>query len=69
MTNWDKRTLEIDLSFLEDGNYQAEVFQDGINAHKIARDYKKKIIDIPQNKKVKISMAPGGGYAMKITKK
>lgn len=66
MTNWDARTLEIDLSFLGNGNYQAEIFRDGINADKAACDYRKEIIDIPENRKLKISMAPGGGYAMKV---
>lgn len=69
LTNWDARELELDLSFLGDGSYKAEVFKDGVNADKAARDYKKEVIDVPSNKKVKIKMAPGGGYAMKIVKK
>ncbi|MDU1890280.1 MAG: glycoside hydrolase family 97 protein [Dysgonomonas sp.] len=66
LTNWDKRELEVDLSFLGDGNFKAEVFRDGVNANKAARDYKKEVINIPANKKVKIDMAQGGGYVMKI---
>lgn len=69
MTNWDARTIELDLSFLGNGNYQAEIFKDGVNADKAARDYKKEVIDIPSNKKLTASMAPGGGFAMKISKK
>lgn len=66
MSNWDARSLEIDLSFLGKGDYQAEIFRDGINADKAACDYRKETIEIPQNRKLKISMAPGGGYVMKI---
>lgn len=66
LTNWDAREMEIDLSFLPAGNYRAEIFKDGVNADKVARDYKKKTIDLPANKKMKIFMAPGGGYVMKI---
>ncbi|OJU53506.1 MAG: Retaining alpha-galactosidase [Bacteroidales bacterium 45-6] len=66
MTNWDARTLEVDLSFLQTGNYAAEVFKDGLNADKKASDYKKEIIQIGKERKLKISMAPGGGYVMKI---
>ena len=69
MTNWDAREMVIDLSFLGEGNFKGEVFKDGINADRVARDYKKETIDIPANKKLPISMAPGGGYVVKITKK
>lgn len=68
MTNWDTRTLELDLSFLGEGSYKAEVFKDGVNAHKTARDYKKETITIPANKKLKVEMAPGGGFYAKIYK-
>ncbi len=66
MTNWDARELELDLSFLGDGNFKAEIFRDGANAHRIGRDYKKEIINIGTDKKIKIKMAPGGGFVAKI---
>lgn len=69
LTNWDSRTLELDLSFLGEGSYSAEVFRDGINASRNARDYKKETIVIPASKKLTISMAAGGGYVMRISKK
>lgn len=69
LTNWDTRTIELDLSFLGRGNFKGEVFKDGINANRVAKDYKKEIIDIPTNRKLNISMASGGGYVVKITKK
>ena len=68
LTNWDARNLELDLSFLGEGNFKGVVFKDGVNADRVGRDYKKEIIDIPANKKLPISMAPGGGYVIKITK-
>lgn len=68
LTNWDKREIELDLSFLGSGSFKAEVFKDGINADRAARDYKKEVIDVPVDRKVKVSMAPGGGYAMRIYK-
>ncbi|MFV0390429.1 MAG: glycoside hydrolase family 97 protein [Paludibacteraceae bacterium] len=69
LTNWDERTLSLDLTFLGKGNWQAEVFQDGVNAGTIASDYKKEIISIPADRKLNILMAGGGGYVMKIFKK
>lgn len=69
ITNWNARTLELDFSFLEEGAYNGEVFKDGINADRAARDYKKEIVEIPANRKLSIKMAPGGGFAMKISRR
>lgn len=69
LTNWDARQLQLDLSFLGDGSYVGEVFSDGANANRIASDYRKETVNIPADRKINISMAKGGGYVMKITKK
>ena len=69
MTNWDARTLEVDLSFLGTGNYKAEIFCDGVNAHRTAMDYRKETVDVPADRKMTLKMAPGGGFVMKIMKK
>lgn len=66
LTNWDARTLELDLSFLGDGDFEAEIFRDGINADRIGKDYKKEKIVIPADRKLMVNMAPGGGCAVKI---
>ena len=69
INNWDTRTLELDLSFLGAGNFQAEVFKDGVNADKVAQDYKREMIDIPSDRKIAFTMVSGGGFVMKIKKK
>lgn len=69
LTNWTPRELELDLSFLGDGSYTLELFKDGVNADRAARDYKKEVIPVPANRKLKIKMAPGGGYAARIQKR
>lgn len=68
LTNWDARTLDVDLSFLGEGSFKAEVFKDGANADRSGHDYKKEVIDIPSDRKLSIPMASGGGYVMKIYK-
>ncbi len=68
MTNWDSRTIDLDLSFLGEGNFKAEVFKDGVNANKVAKDYVKDIINISSQKTMTVNMAPGGGTAIKIVK-
>ena len=66
LTNWDARDITLDLSFIGGGNMT--VFQDGINADRAARDYKKTSSRIPEDGIVKIHMAPGGGWVAKITR-
>ena len=68
MTDWDARDLEIDLSFLPAGEYTIEIYKDGINADRAARDYKKVVEDFTPGK-LNVHMAPGGGFAAKIVKK
>ena len=69
MTNWNERDITIDFSFLGEGNYEAVVFADGLNADRDATDYKKVTSSITVSTKMKIHLAPGGGFAMRITKK
>lgn len=66
LNNWNARDLQIDLSFLGKGTYFAEVFKDGVNADKVARDYAKNIISVPADRKLKIHMAAGGGWVARI---
>lgn len=69
LTNWKSREITLDLSFLGDGNYRIEWFADGINADRRASDYKRTVTDVPSDRKVKVKLAPGGGFAARITKK
>lgn len=68
MTNWTPRELVLDFSFLGEGNYQATIFQDGINADRDGTDYKKLIVKITSASQLKIQLAPGGGWAARIEK-
>lgn len=69
MTNWNEREVEIDLSFLGEGNYAATEFVDGPNANKLGRDFLKKSIEVKGGSKLKVKMAQGGGFAIKIEKR
>lgn len=68
MTNWTSRELTLDFSFLGEGNYEAEVFSDGINADRDATDYQKEILHIKAGDKVKIQLSNGGGWVARIVK-
>lgn len=68
LTNWDSRDMELDLSFLGEGEYKAEIFEDGINADRVGKDYKRRVIPVPADRRLKIHMASGGGHVMRIWK-
>lgn len=66
MTNWSPRDLTIDFSFLGDGEYEAEIFADGINADRDATDYKREIINVTKSDKKTFHLMNGGGWAARI---
>lgn len=68
MTDWDARTLDLNLNFLPSGNYKMQVWKDGVNADKHAADFKKEVLKVTNNSNVKVEMAPGGGWVAIITK-
>jgi alpha-glucosidase len=63
MTDWDARSLNVDCSFLGDGNYEIEIMQDGVNCDKSASDYKQIIKQVTKASQLKIELAKGGGWA------
>ncbi len=69
LTDWTPRTLTIDLSFLGEGSYEAEIFSDGANAHRNATDYKKTVRTVSAREKLTVKLAPGGGWTARIYKK
>jgi alpha-glucosidase len=72
MTDWDARDLDLDLSaFLPAGTYQVEIFRDGPNADRTARDYvhEYKTVTVSASQHtLPIHMAPGGGWTARFTK-
>ena len=68
MTDWDARTLDLDLSFLGSGNYKMKIWKDGINADKHASDFAQEELQVTSSTKIKAKMAPGGGWVAIIEK-
>ncbi|MEO1451518.1 MAG: glycoside hydrolase family 97 catalytic domain-containing protein, partial [Bacteroidota bacterium] len=66
--DWTERTLEVDLSFLENGTYERTAFLDGINAHRKAEDYQVKTGTYTAKDSLTITLKPGGGAAIRFTK-
>jgi alpha-glucosidase len=67
MTNWSPRELEIDFSFLPEGNFSLQAYQDGVNADRMGSDYTMTKTPVNRGTKLKIKLAPGGGWAGRIT--
>jgi alpha-glucosidase len=67
MTNWSPREMEIDFSFLPEGNFTLQGYQDGVNADRMGSDYKMTKAQVDRRTKLKIKLAPGGGWAGRIT--
>jgi alpha-glucosidase len=68
MTDWTPRDMNVDLGFLPEGTYTVEIYKDGINADKAANDYKYVSIVKTNKDQIKLHMAPGGGFALRIVK-
>jgi len=69
MTDWDARSMELNLDFLDDGNYTMKVWKDGMNADRNASDFAQEELTVTSSSKIKVDMAPGGGWAAIIEKK
>jgi alpha-glucosidase len=66
MTDWTPRDLEVDFSFLPEGNFNMESYEDGVNADRNASDYTKSEQQVTRTTKLKIHLAPGGGFAARV---
>ncbi len=69
LTDWDARDLTLDLSFLGEGDWTLDIFQDGVNADRAARDYKHTSAAVPADRQLTVHLAPGGGWVAKITRR
>jgi alpha-glucosidase len=67
MTNWDARDLEIPLSFLGSGEYEAQIFSDGADADKVATSASVTKKRVTSGEKLAVHLAPGGGAAIIFT--
>ncbi|MCW3093824.1 MAG: glycoside hydrolase family 97 protein [Ferruginibacter sp.] len=68
MTNWTARDLVIKLDFLGEGKYKMQVWKDGINADRNAKDFKMETINVDKASSITIKMTTGGGYVARIAK-
>jgi alpha-glucosidase len=68
MTDWTPREMVIDFSYLDEGNYNIKIWQDGINADRNGNDFKIIKGVIKRTDKHRIKLAPGGGFVAILEK-
>lgn len=69
MTNWSARDLEVALSFLGEGTWEADIYKDGPNADRAGVDYAREKRSVSAPDRLPIHLAPGGGWVARITRR
>jgi alpha-glucosidase len=69
MTDWDRRTVEMPLSFLDAGSWEATIWADGANADKVGTDYRRRVSDVQAPGTLHLELAPGGGAVVRLRRK
>jgi len=69
ISDWNARDIKIKLDFLPDGKYEMISYADGVNAHHNAEDYVRKESVVSSSDVIPVHLAPGGGWAAKISAK
>jgi len=66
ITDWDARELDVPLSFLSSGAYDAEIYADGPNAAAQPKDSVVEKRRVDARTVLKLKLAPGGGSAIRL---
>ena len=67
ITDWDPREVDIPLSFLGSGSYTAEIYADGPEAATQPKNSVREQRTVNAQTVLKAKLAPGGGYAVRLT--
>lgn len=66
MTNWNARDITLDLGGLVQGQHDAVLFRDGVNATRNATDYAVEALQVRGTEPLRVHLAPGGGFVLLI---
>jgi len=70
MSNWSPREIELKFDFLDDNaSYTATICKDGVNADRYPADYLISETIIKKGNVLKLKLAPGGGFLVRLMKK
>lgn len=68
MTDWSARGYKVPTAFLGSGTWEAEIFQDGVNADRSAVDWKRVVRRVRAGETLDVKMAPGGGWVARLVR-
>jgi alpha-glucosidase len=68
MTDSVARPFSIRLDFLQEGDFQATICEDGINADRFAADYRLHQKTVGNKDVLTFTMQPGGGFVARLRK-
>ncbi len=66
---WEPQEVKVNTSFLGEGDWKAEIFEDGVNADRDATDYRHSAREISAGQNMTLRLAPGGGWTARFTRK
>jgi alpha-glucosidase len=66
MTDWTPRTLEIPLSFLGNGTYTAQIYEDAVDAATHPKHVSIRNQSVRSSETLTLHLAPGGGCAIRF---
>jgi alpha-glucosidase len=69
MTGSAAHELDVVLDFLDTGNYEAHIYQDGPNVEKFAADLERLVRPAKKGDRMTIKMAAGGGFEARLTRR
>jgi alpha-glucosidase len=69
MNNSIGKSVDLNLSFLPSGNYEAEMWSDTKNSDKEPKELKKAVLSIKSPGTIKVTMAKDGGFVALIRSK
>ncbi len=67
ITNEQPRKLDLDLGFLSEGEWQAQLWTDGPDAAGDATSLETSRVEIAENRKLAVELAPAGGFVAALT--
>ncbi len=68
ITDWDARTVNVNLRFLGSGDYTAEIYADGPDAASNPESVAIEEKTVTEDDTLPLSLAPGGGAAVRISR-
>jgi alpha-glucosidase len=66
LTDWEARTLPLDLSFLGDGEHTLVLYRDGPNADRYGGDHVREVRTVRRTDRLELELARGGGWVAQI---